>query len=147
MGNRYVAFTVGSLRCGIPVDLVLQIIRYENVMDVPTAPPFVEGVINLRGEVIPVINIRERFSLPKIEITRKNRLIVIRDEQRSYGLLVDGVRDIIELSDESIATEATSVFGMKAQFVLGIAKVKKNLLVILDIFKILSAPADISVMD
>lgn len=147
MGNRYLAFTVSSVRYGIPVDLVLQIIRYENVMGVPTAPPFVEGVINLRGEVIPVINIRERFGLPKIEITRKNRLIVIRDEQRSYGLLVDGVRDIIELSDESIATEATSVFGMKAQFVLGIAKVKKNLLVILDIFKILSAPADISVMD
>lgn len=147
MGCRYVCFTVGNSRYGIPVDSVVQIISYDRVTDVPTAPPFVEGVLNLRGDVIPIINIRERFGLPRIEVTRKSRVIVISNQERNYGLLVDGVREIVELSKEAIEPEATSVFGMKADFVRGIARDQDKLILIPDIFKILATPADTSVIE
>ena len=156
MGNRYVCFEVGSGRYGIPVEYVVQIIRYDNITDIPIAPPFVEGVLNLSGEVIPVINVRERFGLSKgglTELAKKNRVIVVRNEQRSYGLLVDGVREVIELnaaqvkSAEALETESKSAFGIRLEFVMGIAGEHEDLLVILDIFKILSSPADVSVSE
>lgn len=147
MSARYVCFTVGNGRYGLPIEQVVQIIRHENITEVPTAPPYVEGVLNLRGEVIPVINIRERFGLPRTDKDLKNRVIVIGDGQRSYGLLVDGVREITELEEDSIEANATSVFGMRADFVVGIAKAQDDLLVILDIFKILNSPSLISLMD
>jgi purine-binding chemotaxis protein CheW len=76
MGNKYVAFQIGEGHYAIPLTEVSQIIRYENVTDVPTAPSFVGGIINIGGDVIPVINLRSRFSLSATELTRKNRVII-----------------------------------------------------------------------
>ena len=128
MGKRYVVFQIGEEQYTIPLEEVSQIIRYDNVTDVPTAPPFVDGVINLGGDVIPVVNLRSRFSLPRLEITRKNRVIIIQRRDKRYGVLVDSVKEILDLEADNIAPEAASVFGMKAEFVQGIAKIKENLL-------------------
>ena len=174
MGTRYVCFTIGKGRYGVPVDDVVQIIRYEEAAEVPTAAPFVEGALNLQGDVIPVINVRKRFGLSELENTRKTRVLVVGREGKNYGLLVDGVRGILDLSEENIVTESTrpkrsdettrqklsdettrqklsdettSVLGMNTDFILGIAKVNESLLIILDIFKILSSSSEISVTE
>ena len=156
MGTRYVCFTIGKGRYGVPVDDVVQIIRYEEAAEVPTAAPFVEGALNLQGDVIPVINVRKRFGLSELENTRKTRVLVVGREGKNYGLLVDGVREILDLSEEKIVNESTrpkrsdettSVFGMNADFILGIAKVNESMLIILDIFKILSTSSKISVTE
>ena len=139
MGVRYVAFTVGTVRYGVPVELVVQIVSNVNVRDVPTAPPYVEGVIIQRGEIIPVINLRQRFGLEHSETQSRSRIIIIGNNDRHYGLLVDGVREILDLEKEEITTDAVSVFGMNPEFVQGIAKIGEDLLVVLDIFKILDA--------
>ena len=147
MGKKYVVFQIGEGHYAIPLTEVSQIIRHENVTDVPTAPPFVEGVINIGGEVIPVINLRSRFSLSAAEITRKNRAIIVQRQDSRYGVLVDSVREILDLDENSIAPEAASVFGMKAEFVRGIAKIRDNVLVLLDIFKVLSTAPEVSIKE
>jgi purine-binding chemotaxis protein CheW len=134
---------VGDGQYGIALDDVAKIIRFENVTDVPTAPPYVEGVLNLGGEVVPVVNLRTRFCHPRTNISRQHRVIVVARAQKRFGLLVDGVREILELDDDNIVTEAAP--GIKSEFVLGIAKIQENLLVLLDIFRVLSAPAEATI--
>ncbi len=147
MPKRYVVFSIGEGRFAIPLAEVSRIVRYENVTDVPAAPPFVDGVINLGGEVIPVVNLPRRLALTGAETTRKNRVIVVQKQERRYGLLVDGVREILELEQDSVAPEAASVFGMKPEFVLGIVRNREKLLVLLDIFKVLSTPPEVPIRE
>ena len=147
MGEKYVVFQIGEGHYAIPLTEVSQIIRFENVADIPTAPPFVDGIINIGGDVIPVVNLRSRFSLSAAEVTRKNRVIILQREDSRYGVLVDSVREIFDLGADSIAPEAASVFGMKAEFVRGIAKIRDHVLVLLDIFKILSTAPEVSIKE
>ena len=147
MGEKYVVFQIGEGNYSIPLEEVSQIIRYENVTDVPTAPPFVDGVINVGGDVIPVVNLRTRFALERREMSRKNRVIIVQKQDIRYGILVDSVREILDLDQDSVASEAASVFGMKPEFVRGIAKIRDYLLVLLDIFKVLSTAPEISIKE
>jgi purine-binding chemotaxis protein CheW len=147
MSRKFVCFRLGDGQYAIALKEVRRIIRHENVLEAPAAPSFVEGVINLGGEVVPIVDLRRRFSLPPQPPSGSNRVLVVERDGRRYGLLVDSVREILELGDQSIASEASSVFGLKAEFVAGIAKVKDNLVVLLDIFRILSAPPERSLKE
>ena len=147
MAEKYVVFRVGEGNYSIPLEEVSQIIRYENVRDVPAAPDFVDGVINVGGDVIPVVNLRTRFALDREEVTRKNRVIIVQKQDISYGILVDGVREILDLDQDEVASEAASVFGMKSEFVRGITKIRDYLLILLDIFKILSTAPEIPIRE
>lgn len=147
MGEKYVVFQIGEGHYSIPLEEVSQIIRYENVTDVPTAPPFVDGVINVGGDVVPVVNLRTRFSLERVEVSRKSRVIIVQKQDVRYGILVDSVREILDLDQDRVAPEAASVFGMKSEFVRGIAKIRDYLLVLLDIFKVLSTSPEISIKE
>lgn len=142
MGDKYVCFQVGEVRYAVPLSFIAQIIRFENATVVPLAPSFIEGILNLGGEVVPVINVRLRFGLDRVEITRRNRVVVVERDGRKYGLLVDGVKEILELDESSVVSGAASLFGMKPELVLGIAKIRGDLVVILDIEKLLSLPAE-----
>ena len=143
MGRKYVSFTIGDGNYALPLEEVSQIARYEQPIEVPSAPAFVEGVINLAGEVVPVVHLRKRFGLPSGAASRRSRVIVTEREGRRYALLVDAVREILELDEANVSTEATSVFGLKAEFVVGIAKVRDSLLVLLDVFRILAASPEV----
>ena len=147
MGEKYVVFQVGEGNYSIPLEEVSQIIRYENVTDVPTAPTFVDGVINVGGDVIPVVNLRTRFALERGEISRRNRVIIVQKQDVRYGVLVDSVREILDLDQDSVASEAASVFGMKSEFVRGIVKIRDYLLVLLDIFKVLSTAPEVPIKE
>ncbi len=145
MGNRYVLFSLGKVKYALKLENVVQILRYENVMEVPKAPKFVIGVINLRGEVFPVINMWERFGLPAEELTKKNRIIVVRYEDRTFGLLVKEVKEITELEEEEIEREVTSVYGLRGCFIEGIAKMGEGLIIILNIKEIIESDEDIHI--
>ena len=145
MGNRYVAFSVGQGKYAIPLDYVIQIVRYEKIVNVPKAPRFVEGVLNLRGDVIPIINMRERFGLSKIEPVKNMRIIVLRLETRTYGLLVDDVRELISIEDSTVQKDVTSVFGIQAEFISGIAKLSEGIIILPNLQRILTSADAISV--
>ena len=140
MSEKYVSFHIGDSSYAIPLEKVLRIVRFEGITEVPKAPQFVRGVLNLQGDVIPVINLRERFGLPEAETNARRRIIIIHIEKRSYGLLVDGVREIVEIDESKVERDATSVFGRRAEFTVGIAKLEKGLLIILDLLSIMSSP-------
>lgn len=138
MSTRFVAFTVGSTRYCLPIDEVRQIVRHENVTSVPQAPRFVEGVINLRGEVVPVIGMRERLGVVGEEGPRKSRLIIVTQAGRAYGLHVDDVREIVDVPDADISAAGLDVLGPGSPHVRGVARVQDQLLVVLDLTALLA---------
>jgi len=145
MGRKYVSFVVGEGSYALPLEEVSQILRREAPIEVPSAPAFVEGVINLGGEVVPVVDLRRRFGLPEPASAdgRRRRVIVVQREGRRYALVVDAVREILDLEETNVSTEAAAVFGMKRQFVTGVAKVRESLVALLDIFRLLACAAEV----
>jgi purine-binding chemotaxis protein CheW len=150
MGRRYVSFSLGEGRYCMPVEQVLQIMRLESLMEIPKPPPYVEGVINLRGDIIPVVNLRARLGvstpekddLPETD-PRKRRVVIARLENRSYGLDVDEVRDIVDIDDAGITRDATTLFGTSAEFVAGIARTEAGLVVVLDLARVLGTSREL----
>ncbi len=98
MTGKYVSFVLGDVNYCIAVENVQQILR-QDVLETPKAHPSIKGVISLRGEVIPVVDLRARLGLPDETTGRKRRIIVVEYGRNTYGLLVDGVRDVVELDD------------------------------------------------
>jgi purine-binding chemotaxis protein CheW len=145
MGKRYVSFSLAEGSYCIPVDQVLQILRLENLLEIPKPPPYVEGVINLRGDIIPVVSLRERLEITpadrkdlKPADPRKRRVIIARVGTRSYGLDVDEVREIVDIDEAGITGDATTLFGARADFILGIARHDNSLFMILDLSRVFS---------
>lgn len=145
MAERYVLFRVGEVRYAIELSFAVQILRNENILEVPRVPKYVDGVINVRGEVVPIINMRERFGLAKEADEKKKRIVVIRIKDRIYGLLVDDVREIAEIGEEVIEKEVTSVFGLKKNMIEGIVRLKDKLIVILNVEEVVKSEEDIKV--
>lgn len=158
MRKRYVSFTLGSGHYCIPVDQVVQIIRPENILEVPKAPPFVDGVINLRGDVVPVVNLRARLGIrlearierpaaagtePRAGAGLRARIVVTRVGSRSYGLAVDEVREIVDIDEDGVQHNATEAFGMHAEFIQGVAHREQSMYLILDLPHILSTSRDV----
>jgi purine-binding chemotaxis protein CheW len=137
--RQYICFQVGEGRYALPLDSIAQALRFENVAPVPMAPSYVEGILNLGGEVVPVINLRSRFGLERGEPSRRSRVLVVERDGAKHGLLVDGVREILELEDSSILSGGPPLQGLKAELVAGIAKVRENLVIILEGSRLLEA--------
>ncbi len=97
MGRKYVSFTISSVGYCVPLDNVVQVVRKENVLETPGASTFVKGVISVRGDVIPVVDMHVRLGLSEARSQGKRRIVVIQFGKRSYGLLVDDVREILEV--------------------------------------------------
>ncbi len=140
MSQKYVSFSVSDNMYAVALADVVRIVGYENVTEVPKAPEYVEGVINLQGAVIPIINMRERFGLPRDDSLKRQKVLVVHVNQRSFGLVVDSVSEIVDVEEEDIERDATAVFGQRAEFTSGIAKLEDSLLIILDPQSVLTQP-------
>ena len=147
MRTRYVSFSLGTGRYCVPVDQVLQIVRLENLIEIPKPPPFVEGVINLRGDIIPVVNLRMRLEIGgagehAVPDPRRRRVIITRVGARSYGLDVDEVREIVDIPEDGITSDATTLLGSRADFLLGIARREQGIYMVLDVPRVLGTSRD-----
>jgi purine-binding chemotaxis protein CheW len=129
--KQYICFQVAEARYALPLAWIAQVLRFENLTPVPMAPRFVEGILNLGGEVVPVLNLRLRLGLERGQPTRRNRVLVAERDGAKHGLLVDEVKEILELEDSSILSGGPPLAGLKAELVAGIAKVRESLLIIL----------------
>jgi purine-binding chemotaxis protein CheW len=150
MRKRYVSFSLAGGRFCIPVDQVLQILRLEDLIAIPKPPPFVEGVINLRGDIIPVVSLRARLEITGDETAgtgapdqRKRRLVIARVGGKSYGLDVDEVREIVEIEESGISTDAATMFGVRADFLLGMARREEGVYMVLDLPRVLGTSREI----
>lgn len=150
MAKRFVSFTLAEGQYCIPVDQVLQIVRRENLIEIPKPPPYVEGVINLRGDIVPVVSLRARMSIAAAERgarrepdPRKRRVVITRLGSRSYGLDVDEVREMVDIDETTITRDATTMYGARAEFILGIARRDETLYIVLDLPRVLGTARDV----
>lgn len=136
--KQYIIFSVGEEEFGLDVLRVQEIIRYVDPTKIPHAPEFVEGVINFRGEIIPVINLRTRFALQKVLDRVFTVIIVVEINGKTFGLTVDQVSDILSIPDDKI--QPASEFSARAgtEYLKAMGKVGNRLVLILDLDKIIS---------
>ena len=104
---------------------------------VPKTPPFVEGVINLRGEIVPVIDLKKRFDLPHTETTENTRIIIVTVEDITVGMIVDSATEVIQLSKDDIEPAPDMAGGIDSSFLDGVGKLDDKLIILLNMSKIL----------
>ncbi|QEK12252.1 purine-binding chemotaxis protein CheW [Crassaminicella thermophila] len=139
--NQYVLFKLDNESYGVNILYVETIEKVMDITRVPYAHYYVEGVINLRGEVVPVINLRKRFNLPQVEINDESRIIIVSVEDMIVGLLVDSSSEVLQLDLESIDDVSNIKENMKNDYVKGIGKDGERIIILLDLKKILGNTA------
>lgn len=146
---QIVTFAVGSEEYGLDISSITEVIRLLPVTPLPHMPPLVEGVVNLRGALIPVVDLRKRFGFPaRKDANRAARMLIIRGAAAGLlGLAVDGVREVLLISASSIAQPPEAATGRKADFIAGVAKVADRLVVLVDVGKILSREERVSLTE
>jgi purine-binding chemotaxis protein CheW len=142
---QIVTFPVGAEEFGLDIGAITEAVRPLPVTALPHMPPFIEGVINLRGTIIPVVDLRKRFGAAGgAADRRKTRMIITRGAVRGpggpglLGLVVDGVRDVMHLPLSQIEPAPEAARGRGAAFIAGVAKADDRLIILLDITKVLS---------
>jgi purine-binding chemotaxis protein CheW len=131
-------FFLGREEYGVDVRLVQEIIRVPEITQVPRAPEFIEGVINLRGRIIPVVDLRKKLRLGRVERVRQARIVVVKLRERLIGLLVDGASQVLKVPVSSIEAAPDEVLEIDTQAIRGVAKLKDRLIILMDLGRILS---------
>ncbi|HEY6872705.1 MAG TPA: chemotaxis protein CheW [Geobacteraceae bacterium] len=134
--DRLVVFTLDDYRYAVPLPAVEQAVRVVEITPLPQAPDMVIGVINLRGRIIPVLNIRKRFRLPERERALSDQLLIACTARRTVALVVDGVSDVIEHSAQETTAPARISPGL--EYVTGVVKLKDGMIFIHDLDEFLS---------
>jgi purine-binding chemotaxis protein CheW len=136
---KVIVFTLGEESYGVEVDKVRTIERMVTLTRVPKTPSFVKGVINLRGVVVPVIDLRGRFGLPETGFTDNTRFIIVNINEIEVGLIVDSASDVIDIDSDLIEDPPEIVGGIRAKYLRGVAKMSDNrLLIMLDLAEVLN---------
>jgi purine-binding chemotaxis protein CheW len=135
---QLVSFKLREEEFGVDILQVQEIIRMQEITNVPNAPSFVEGVINLRGRVIPILDLRKRFGLEAKEHSKTTRIIVVMIGQVTVGLIVDEVSEVLRLPEDTVEPPPPIVAGIESDYIKGVGKLEDRLLILLDLNKILS---------
>ncbi|HEV2297789.1 MAG TPA: chemotaxis protein CheW [Candidatus Acidoferrales bacterium] len=136
---QIVGLRIGRETFGIPIALVREIVRVPEITAVPNAPNYVEGVINLRGKIISVIDLRKRFGDPNLEFTKKTRVVVVEVENRTIGLVVNSASEVLKISPSDIEPPSAVFPNGEMDYVTGVGKLKDRLIILLELGKILKS--------
>lgn len=137
--KQYIVTKLDTEQYGIDISYVDNIVRMTRITRVPKSQPYFKGIINLRGEVIPVMSLRLKFGLPDDEVTNATRIIIIKleDLDGSIGLLVDEVKEVVTLPDDSIEKPSNSNNGEKAKYLLGVGRTHDTLISLLNMHNVI----------
>ena len=138
--KQFATFNLDSLFLGVDVLKVQEVIRYQEMTRVPTAPSMVEGLINLRGQIITAIDLRLRLDLPPRAEGQLPMNVVVRTDEGALSFLVDEIGDVVEIADESFERIPETVTGVVRELVTGVYKLQGRLLLILDTEKAANLP-------
>jgi purine-binding chemotaxis protein CheW len=136
---QMVSFRLAQEEYGIEITKVQEIILMGEITRVPQTPPFIKGLINLRSTVIPIVDLRLRFGMQQEEPTDETRIMVVNVAGKTIGIIVDAVNEVLRISRDQIAPPPPTVAGLGHEYLTGLAKLDKRLLILLDIDKILGA--------
>jgi purine-binding chemotaxis protein CheW len=128
---QIVVFELGAERYGVDIATVYEIIRHQPITAVPRAPAFVEGIINLRGRIVPVVDLRARLGLATSDVTKATRIVVAETAGTRVGLIVDGVSEVLIVPGDAIDPTPAVAVGDEAAYLRGIAKLGERLIILL----------------
>jgi purine-binding chemotaxis protein CheW len=134
---QLVGFRIGKETFGVPINLVHEIVRLPEITAVPDAPDYIEGVINLRGKIISIVDLRKRFGESQIEPSRKNRILVAEIDRKMVGLIVDAASEVIRLAETEIEAPPEVFQESEVKYVTGVGKLHGRLVILVDLTKIL----------
>ena len=132
---QLVSFKIGNEEFGVDILKVQEINRMVEITKVPQAPSYVEGVINLRGKVIPIVDLRKRFNLELKEADKNTRIVVVDIEGSIIGMVVDSVSEVLRLPSDTLEPAPEIVTGVNSEYIKGVAKLEDRLLIFLDLSK------------
>lgn len=133
-----VVFGLGKEDYAVDVAMVREIVTVQNVSRVPRAPDFVEGVISLRGKIIPVIDLRKRLGLELGELTRESRIVVVEEGESTVGMIVNNVKEVLRVPAEVVEPASPIISPAGTEFISGVANLGNRVIIVLDLLKVLS---------
>jgi len=141
--KQYLSFVVGGTDFGVPILKVKEILQYEDVTRVPGTPASIRGVINVRGSVVPVVDLAVKFGRPEVPTTKRTCVLVVEtragDEVLTLGVIADAVSEVVDLGAEDIEPAPSFGTGMKLEYITGMGKAGKGFVILLDIDRVLSS--------
>lgn len=137
--QQYVSFNLDSEKYAVDIMYIEEIIRMVEITQVPRAPEFVEGIINIRGKVIPVVDLKKKLNLGSISQDQNTRIIITNIKNRKIGFIVDSVNEVIRIDDSLIDDAPAVTMTMDSSYIKGVAKTAQGLIIILDITKVFSS--------
>ncbi|MBI2382656.1 MAG: chemotaxis protein CheW [Gammaproteobacteria bacterium] len=146
IANEYLTFTLGEEEYGVDILKVQEIRGYDTVTRIPEAPAFIKGVINLRGTIVPVVDMRIKFHLGKVEYNQFTVMIILNIAKRVVGMVVDGVSDVLALNDEAIRPAPEFGSSIDTRYIRGIGTVDQRMLILMDIERLMSSE-EMALMD
>ncbi len=134
---QVVGLRIGRETFGLPISIVREIVRVPEITSVPNAPDYIEGVINLRGRIIPIVDLRKRFGQKTFEPNKKNRIVVVELGARAFGLIVNSASEVLRIPPSEIE-EPNNVFQEgELDYITGVGKLNGRLVILLDVNRIL----------
>ena len=137
---QVVGFRIGDETFGVRIGSVREIVRVPEITAVPNAPETIEGVINLRGKIIPVMDLRKRFGQAEVQRDKKNRILVVELDNKLVGLIVNSASEVLKIPPSEIESPGTVFADNESGYVTGVGKLKGRLIILLDISKLLHRP-------
>jgi purine-binding chemotaxis protein CheW len=137
---QVVGFRIGEETFGVRIGSVREIVRVPEITTVPNARETIEGVINLRGKIIPVVDLRKRFGQIEIVSDKKNRILVVELENKLVGLIVNSASEVLKIPPSEIESPGSVFAEGESSYVTGVGKLKGRLIILLDISKLLHRP-------
>jgi len=136
--RQFLVFRIDNQEYGVDIQKVTTIIEKDmSIARVPKTPDFIKGVINLRGEIIPVMSIRKRFNFPEVEDTEETRIVVLKTDEIIIGIIVDAVAEVVRLSDDAIENITTLSNDVVMDYISGVGKINDRIVTIINIEKLI----------
>lgn len=135
--RTYILFGVAGTTYAVRSELVLHLEMVTQITPVPNAPPFVQGVVFSRGQVVPVINLRARFGFERAAPDLRTRLVVLQHEERRVGLMVDDAREFVKIPDGEIKPPGAAIAGLSGDYIDGIATLGERIVLVLKLAEVL----------
>ena len=135
--DRYLTFHTGKQTYAVEIRYVTEIIGIQKITKVPNIKKYIKGIINLRGSIVPIIDIRTRFNMPEIDYNERTCIIVVNINDTEVGLIVDEVSEVINIPEDIQSSPPETNKGTESRFISGVSKISETIVIILDIYRLL----------
>jgi len=144
--QQYVIFSINEQVFGVEILKIKEVVSYQKITPLPNMKGFIKGIINLRGVILPVFDLRDKFNLPETTFTSFHAIIVMEILGRIMGVIVDEISDVVELLPEQVQSASSLPPGVQVEYMRGIGKRDRELIVLLNVDRLLS-PEELEILD